>query len=126
METELRPLLPRAMSACAPGCGPSALAALHVNILSATSFCIFEPAGIFIEIDPVIINILIQTLCQARDLKAFKEALDEEDFDCKEKHLVDGVHSTLLQVGWFYLSVFVFESFCIFPTVGRCCCSWKG
>ena len=32
METELRPLLPRAMSACAAGCGPSALAALQVQI----------------------------------------------------------------------------------------------
>ena len=32
MDTELRPLLPRAMSACAAGCGPSALAAFQVQI----------------------------------------------------------------------------------------------
>merc|ERR1719352_1102252 len=63
MDTELRPLLPRAMSACAAGCGPSALAAL-----------------------------------QTRDLKAFKSALDEEDFDVEKKHLVDGVDTTLLQL----------------------------
>ena len=46
---------------------------------------------------------------QARDEKAFKSALDEEEFDVEKKHLVDGVDSTLLQVGLFWRSRQAFD-----------------
>ena len=50
---------------------------------------------------------------QARDLKAFKSALDEEEFDVEKKHLVGGVNSTLMQVGlyvqlYLYLSLYLY------------------
>ena len=42
-------------------------------------------------------------------MKAFKSALDEEEFDVEKKHLVGGVNSTLMQVGlYLYLHLYLY------------------
>ena len=110
MDTELLPLLTGAMSACPPvrslsacaaGCGPSALAALQVEIHLSSALTHFSSTS---------------SPHQARDLKAFKSALDEEEFDVEKKHLVGGVNSTLMQVGLYlymclslYLHLYLFS-----------------
>ena len=111
MDTELLPLLTGAMSACPPvrslsacaaGCGPSALAALQVEIHLSSALTHFV----------IFINILSH---QTRDLKAFKSALDEEEFDVEKKHLVGGVNSTLMQVGlYLYLYLHLYLYFYLF------------